>query len=188
MTKSEAGIVIRKIRNLYISQMAKYDKWQLEAMIETWRETFAEHSLEEVLKAVNVYASRGKPFAPNPPDIINELIQLEEYGDNKLFNRLREAARVCAEGEEHVVLDDLGGIVKDESSPTGYRVIPAEAHVSQSYTQADFANLPRIIQEYAEDVDGLTAIYHEIQSSPAMARRRFAERVPYIKAALEGRE
>lgn len=185
MTKSEAGIVIRKIRNLYISQMSKYDKWQLEAMIETWRETFKDHTLEEVLRAVNVYANRGKPFAPNPPDIINELIQLEDYGDNKLFNRLREAARICAEGEEHIVLDDLGGIVRDEDSPTGYRTIVAEAHVSRSYTQADFANLPRIIQDYAEDVDGLIAIYHEIESNPAMARRRFADRVPYIKAALE---
>lgn len=185
MTKSEAGIVIRKIRNLYISQMSKYDKWQLEAMIETWRETFKDNTLDEVLRAVNVYANRGKPFAPNPPDIINELIQLEDFGDNKLFNRLREAARICAEGEEHIVLDDLGGIVRDEDSPTGYRTIVAQAHISRAYTQADFANLPRIIQEYAEDVNGLLAIYHEIESNPAMARRRFSERVPYIKAALE---
>ena len=185
MTKSEAGIIIRKIRNLYISQMSKYDRNQLEAMIETWQDTFKDHTLEEVLRAVNVYANRGKPFAPNPPDIINELIQLEDFGDNKLFNRLREAARICAEGEEHIVLDDLGGIVRDEDTPCGFRIIVAESHVSRSFTQADFANLPRIIQEYAEDVDGLLGIYHEIESNPAMARRRFAEHVPYIRAALE---
>lgn len=185
MTKSDAGVVIRKIRNLYISQMSKYTDWQLEAMVETWRDTFKDHTLDEVLRAVNVYANRGRPFAPNPPDIINELIQLEEFGDNKLFNRLREAARIAAEGEEHIVIDDFGGLVRDEDSPSGYRHIVAEAHVSRAYTQADFANLPRIIQEYAEDVPGLVGIHNEIESNPAMARRRFADRVPYIKASLE---
>lgn len=186
MTRQEAGVVINKIRNLYITQFGKYSKWEIDAMINTWTDTFKEESLDDVLRAVNVYANQGKPFAPNPPDIINELIRLEEHGDNKLFNRLREAARIAAEGEEHIVLDDLGGLVRDESSPSGFRVIVSEAHVSRAYTQADFANLPRIIQEYAEDISGLLGIYHEIESNPAMARKRFAEAVPYIRANLEG--
>lgn len=185
MTRQEAGVVINKVRSLYITQIGKYAKWELDAMINTWADTFKDHSLDDVLRAVNLYANRGKPFAPNPPDIINELIQLEDFGDNGLFNALRNASRIAAEGDEHIVLDDLGGIYRDETSPTGFRVRPSEAHVSRAYTQADFAALPRIIQEYAEDIPGLLSIYHEIESNPAMARKRFAEAVPYIKARLE---
>lgn len=185
MTRQEAGVVINKVVNLYKTQLGKYSKWELDAMVNTWADTFKNDNLDDVLRAVNVYANRGIPFAPNPPDIIKEIQNLEDYGGNGLFNVLRKAAQVAAEGEEHIVLDDLGGIVRDETSPTGWRVRVAEAHVSRAYTQADFANLPRIIQEYAEDIPGLLSIYHEINSNPAMARKRFTDRVPYIKASLE---
>lgn len=185
MTRNEAAIVIQKIRRLYVTQMGKYSRAELESMIDTWAETFSDESLDNVLRAVNVYARSGKPFAPNAPDIMNELIHLEEYGESKLFNSLRRAAQIAAEGEEHIVIDDPGGVVKDETSPTGWRYVVAEAHVSRTYTQADFANLPRIIQEYAEDIEGLVSLHNEIQSNVILARRRFLEAVPYIEAKME---
>lgn len=185
MNKQEAGVVVNKIVNLYKTQCGKYSRQELGMMVETWADIFKDDPLDSVLRAVTVYANRGVPFAPNPPDIIKELQTLEDYGGNGLFNKLRKAAQIAAEGEEHIVLDDLGGVYQDETSPTGWRFRTPEAHVSVSYSQADFANLPRIIQEYAEDIPGLVSIYHEIASNPVMARKRFVDRVPYIRASLE---
>ena len=188
MTRSEAAVLVDKIRRLYITQFHRYTPADINSMVEVWADTFKDHSLEEVMRAVNVYADRGKPFVPNPPDIINELIHLDEYGDHKLFNQLRRAAELASEGGEHITIVDHGGIYRDPSSPTGYSYRVPEAKVTYKFTQADFSELPLEIQMYVGDVDSLKKIHSEIESSPVMARRRFTESIPYIKAKLNARD
>lgn len=182
MTRNETIEILNYLGRLYMLQMKKLTDAEKRSMVDVWADQFHDTPYDKVYRAVRIYANKGKPFLPGPPDIINELIRIDEHGDHKLFNLMREAARMAYEGEEHIVIDDLGGVRRDDSSPTGYRPVPAEAHLTRNYTQADFAALPIEIQEYAEDVNGLKKIHEEIESNPAFARRRFVESMPYMEA------
>ena len=180
MTKEQTIQIISRIRHLYASQSRKLKPADWDAMIETWYLQFVNEPFENVNKALTTYANRGRQFMPDIPDIIGEILNLEEPKYNKLFNRLKRECEVVANGTEHVVLDDLGGLVNDQNSPTGYRFITAEAHLTTTYTQSDFANLPKELQVYADDIEGLKALHREIQSNELFARKRFIDRMPYI--------
>jgi hypothetical protein len=155
-------------------------------MADTWHEQFKQDSYEDIGKALSIYVNKGKQFMPSVADIINELINLDEPNTRELFKRLCNECRKLTEGAEHVVIDDLGGARRDPTSPTGWRFVTAEAHVTTNYTQGDFAAMPIELQMYVEDIQGLRGVDREIKSHEEWAYKRFRERLPYIREEMKG--
>jgi len=184
MTKRETQEVLNRVFRLYMTQARKLPPSDRDAMAQTWFEEFHDTDYPTVLKAVNMYANQGKPFMPNVPDIISEIIRMGEVADNDLFAQLVKAVQLVHEPEKRVVIDDLGGIrYSEEHQRMVY--FPPECHWATNYTQADFAALPYEIQMYAEDIEGLRALKREIDSDYNRARRRFTDALPYIRAGRQ---
>lgn len=184
MTREEAKRIISRVRNLYISQSRQFTDLDWQAMIDTWHEELKADTYEDISRALSAYVNKGKQFIPTVADIINELMNLEDPRHRKLFNRLKRECEILTEGIEHVVVDDYGGIVKDPDSPTGYRYVVAEAHMTDKYTQMDFANMPRELQIYAEDIEGLKALQREIASSERFAFKRFVDHMTHYEKGV----
>lgn len=187
MTRDEAKKIVMRVRNLYISQARQYTETDWQTMIDVWYEQFKAETYDDVYKALTMYVNNGKQYIPNVADIINEMINIDEPETAKLFKRLKKECDIIANGIEHVVLDDLGGVVKDPNSPTGWRYIVPEAHVTTKYTQADFANLPMELQIYAEDIEGLRKLNDEILSNERFAYKRFKDHLTYIRNEMKER-
>jgi len=195
MTRDDTIRILDKICRLYITQARKMDSDEKLAMLKTWEETFRSDSYDEVEAAVNSYVRKGKAFMPLPGDIINELnttvkksVSGKPYTEvDGLFTKLVNTADMLANNKERISMLDPGGIRWDEELQRKvYR--HAETVLSKTaYTQYDFAALPREIQEYVEDIEGLRDIWHEIASSRELARRRFELALPQIRAELEAR-
>lgn len=184
MTKEEAKLIVYRICKLYMSQSKRMTFKDKADMLDTWAEEFANESYDDVNRAVSAYSKSGKPFMPNPPDIIQVLISMEDSDANRLFNRLVRAAEMAANPTEHIVIDDLGGFRwNEELQRNVYH--HAETHVTMDYTQADFAELPQEIQEYAQDIDGLKHLWNEIESNRIFARQRFVDRLSDIRRRLD---
>ena len=184
MTREETKYIINRVLKLYMNQSRNLSQREKAIMVDTWAEEFENSSYEDVNKAVSQYAKIGKPFMPNVPDIIQELISMEDTEDNGLFKRLAKAADMAANPTEHIVIDDIGGFRwSDEHKRKIY--FHAETHVTTDFTQGDFAVLPDEIQEYADDIAGLIAIHHEIESNRILARMRFVDRLPDIRRQLD---
>ena len=196
MTRDDTIRILDKICRLYITQARKMDSEEKAAMLETWEETFRSDSYDEVEAAVNSYVRKGKAFMPLPGDIIGELnTEVKKASSGKpytetdrLFAKLVNAADMLANNKERISMLDPGGIRWDEELQRKvYR--HAETVLStRAYTQYDFASLPREIQEYVEDIEGLRRIWSEIASSRELARRRFEQALPQIRADLEERD
>lgn len=186
MTLKETGVIIDKLGRLYMLQMKKLSKRDIAVMAETWAEQFKDTPLDTVLKAINLYANRGKAFLPGVPDIINEIIRMEEMADSSLFTKLSDTARLANEPEERLVLVDPGGYRWSEELQRKVH-FQAECRYVKNYTQMEFSSLPMEIQIYAEDIDGLRAISKEILSDPVKARRRFMDALPYIRNEMKER-
>lgn len=184
MTRDETKRILERVCKLYITQAKRLTPYERQGMIETWSAEFANDSYEDVNRAVSQYAKRGKPFMPNVPDIIQELIAMEDTEDNRLFIRLAKAADMAANPTEHIVVDDVGGYRWSEEHQRKI-YFHAETHVTTDYTQSDFCELPMELQEYAEDIDGLRAIHAEIESNRILARMRFVDRLPDIRRRLD---
>ena len=195
MTRDDTIRILDKICRLYITQARKMDSDEKLAMLKTWEETFRSDSYDEVEAAVNSYVRKGKAFMPLPGDIINELnttvkksVSGKPYTEvDGLFTKLVNTADMLVNNKERISMLDPGGIRWDEELQRKvYR--HAETVLSKTaYTQYDFAALPREIQEYVEDIEGLRDIWHEIASSRELARRRFELALPQIRAELEAR-
>ena len=195
MTRDDTIRILDKICRLYITQARKMDSDEKLAMLKTWEETFRSDSYDEVEAAVNSYVRKGKAFMLLPGDIINELnttvkksVSGKPYTEvDGLFTKLVNTADMLANNKERISMLDPGGIRWDEELQRKvYR--HAETVLSKTaYTQYDFAALPREIQEYVEDIEGLRDIWHEIASSRELARRRFELALPQIRAELEAR-
>ena len=186
MTKDETNILIKRIQSLYMAQARQYTDSDWLTMAGVWYDQFKDESYEDVNKALTIYVNKGKSFIPNVADIINELLNLDEPHFRKLFEILKRECDIVANGKEHVVIDDLGGIRRDPTSPTGFRFVTAEAHGTDKYTQQDFANLPMELQIYAEDIKGLEALHKEILSNEIYAYRRFRDHIPSIQQEMKG--
>ena len=186
MTRDDTKRLINKVRNLYIAQARQYTETDWATMIDVWHDHFKDESYDDVNKALTLYVSKGKQFIPNVADIIGELMNLDEPHFRKLFEILKQECDIVANGKEHVVIDDLGGIRRDSESPTGFRFVTAEAHVTDKYTQQDFANLPMELQIYAEDIKGLESLHREILSNEIYAYRRFRDHIPSIQQEMKG--
>lgn len=184
VTKEDAKIIVYRICKLYFTQAKRMSIKDKADMLETWADVFKNESFEDVNRAISQYAKSGKPFMPNPPDIIQELIAMEDTVDNRLFIRLEHAADMAANPIDHIVVDDFGGYRWSEEHNRKVYFHP-EAHVTMDYTQDDFSELPMELQEYAEDIDGLRAIHAEIVSNRILARMRFVDRLPEIRRRLD---
>ena len=183
MTRDDTKRILERICKLYITQAKKLTPSDRMGMIDTWSYEFANDSYEDVNRAVSMYAKMGKPFMPNPPDIQQELISMEDTEDNRLFSKLAKAAEMAANPVEHIVIDDFGGYRWNEELQRNV-YYHAESHVTTAYTQADFSGLPLELQEYAEDIDGLQHLWREIESNKIYARQRFIDRLPEIRRRL----
>lgn len=195
MTKDDTIRLLEKICRLYITQAKKMSGQEKAAMIDSWHDTFRHESYDQVDRAFSNYVRKGNAFMPLPGDIVKELTALDKTqggrrfteGD-KLFTTLVNVADMLANNKERISITDPGGFRwNDELKRNTY--FHAETVVSTTaYTQYDFAQLPREIQEYVEDIEGLKGIWREIESSRELARRRFETALPAIKAELMKRD
>jgi len=184
MNKKETAAIMDRLSRLYLIQMKKLTREEKTAMLETWADQFKNDSYQTVLDAVNIYASKGKSFLPGPPDIIAEILRLEERKDFHLFADLANAVKAATEGQRRIVIVDPGGYRWSEEHQREVYYHP-ECQYTTGYTAADFAELPIILQIYAEDVDGLRALKREIDSDYSRARRRFMDALPYLRKSAE---
>lgn len=194
MTREETIRILDRICRLYITQAKKLTGEEKASMIDTWVEMFTFDTYENVTNALNIYVRSGKPYMPQPSDIMNIIVAEENipsgqtYSEaDRLFNKLANIADILANDKERTSIIDLGGKRwSDEYQREIY--CHAETIVSTtSFTQYDFKQLPYEIQEYVEDIEGLKAIWSEIESSREMARKRFKMALPEIQAEIARR-
>ena len=195
MTRQDTIKIIEKVCRLYITQAKKMSDDEKLAMVDIWEETFRSDSYDDVERAVNAYVRKGNAFIPLPGDIIKELTAVvrESSGKpytetDKLFTTLVNVADMLANDKERISIIDIGGKRWSEEHQRKIYVHPETVVSTTSFTQYDFQQLPREIQEYVEDIEGLRSIWPEIQSSREMARRRFGMQLPEIKEELARRD
>lgn len=195
MTREDTIRLLEKIFRLYTPQAKRMTAEERTSMVSTWHETFKEDSYDDVEKALNAYVRKGNSFIPLPGDIIKEMTTTKKSESHEpyteidiLFGKLVHIVDVLANNKERKSMIDPGGFRwSDEYQKKIY--CHAETIVSTtSFTQYDFKQLPREIQEYAEDIDGLKHLWPEIESSRAMARKRFEMALPEIRAELARRD
>lgn len=195
MTRQDTIRIIEKICRLYITQAKKMSDSEKIAMVDSWHDTFKSDSYEAVENALSQYVRKGNAFIPLPGDIIRELTALEKTEGprnftetDKLFRQLVNLADTLANNKERTSLVDPGGFRWNDEYQKKIYMHPESVVSTTSFTQYDFKQLPDEIQEYVEDIEGLRRIWHEIESSREMARRRFEKALPGIKAELAERE
>ena len=195
MTREDTKKILDKVCRLYITQAKKMSNEELLMMVDSWEETFRSDSYDDVERAVNAYVRKGNAFIPLPGDIIRELTAISSstpggktYTEvDALFGKLVRIADVLANNKERISIVDIGGKRYSDEYQRKIYVHPETIVSTSSFTQYDFKQLPEEIQEYVEDIEGLRAIWPEIESSREMARRRFQMALPEIKARLENK-
>lgn len=196
MTRDDTKRILDKICRLYITQAKKMTTEEMVMMLDSWEETFRSDSYDDIERAVNAYVRKGNAFIPLPGDIIKELTAIARttgssgkgYTEtDKLFAKLVKIADVLANNKERISIVDIGGKRYSDEYQRKIYVHPETIVSTSSFTQYDFKQLPEEIQEYVEDIEGLRAIWSEIESSREMARRRFQMALPEIKARLENK-
>ena len=195
MTRQDTIRIIEKVCRLYITQAKKMSDSEKIAMVDSWQETFRSDSYDDVDRAVSQYVRKGNAFIPLPGDIIKELTAVTKASGNKpytetdkLFVKLVKIADILANNKERTSIVDPGGFRWNEELQRKVYYHPDTIVSTSSFTQYDFKQLPREIQEYVEDIEGLRSIWPEIESSREMARRRFEMQLPEIKAELARRD
>lgn len=195
MTREDTKKILDKVCRLYITQAKKMSNEELLMMVDSWEETFRSDSYDDVERAVNAYVRKGNAFIPLPGDIIRELTVItnnapggKTYTEaDALFGKLVRIADVLANNKERISIVDIGGKRYSDEYQRKIYVHPETIVSTSSFTQYDFKQLPEELQEYVEDIEGLRAIWPEIESSREMARRRFQMTLPEIKARLENK-
>lgn len=195
MTREDTKRILDKVCRLYITQAKKLSQSELVMMVDSWEETFRSDSYDDVERAVNAYVRKGNAFIPLPSDIIKELTAVvTTVGGSKnyteadtLFGKLVRIADIIANNKERISIVDIGGKRYSDEYQRKIYVHPETIVSTTSFTQYDFKQLPEELQEYVEDIEGLRAIWSEIESSREMARRRFQMALPEIKARLENK-
>lgn len=196
MTRDDTKRILDRICRLYITQAKKMSTEELLMMVDSWEETFRSDSYDDVERAVNAYVRKGNAFIPLPGDIIKELTAIANSAPgNKtyteadvLFGKLVRIADVLANNKERISIIDIGGKRWSDEYQRKIYMHPETVVSTTSFTQYDFKQLPEEIQEYVEDIEGLKAIWPEIESSREMARRRFQLALPEIKARLNSKK
>lgn len=195
MTRQDTIRIIEKVCRLYITQAKRMTAQEKTAMADSWEEMFRSNSYDEVDRAFGNYVKKGNAFMPLPGDIIRELTALDKaqggkpYTEiDKLFKKLVDAADMLANDKERHSIIDPGGFRWSDKYQKKIYMHPEVLVSTTSYTQYDFAQLPKEIQEYVEDIEGLRRMWSEIESSRELARRRFEAALPGIKAEIAKRE
>lgn len=194
MTRSETVKILERVCRLYVTQARKLTDSQRSAMLGTWAEVFASECYGNVDRAISDYMRQGKPFMPEVADIINILNAKSKAAGSapdegsKLFRELSNITNILLNGLERKSIIDPGGPKWDDELNRYVYCHPEILISTRSFTQYDFNALPDVLQEYAEDIEGLKTIGREIQSNPGMARRRFEMQLPSIKAELKKRK
>lgn len=195
MTRNDTKRILEKVLRLYITQAKKLSQDEIAMMVDSWEETFRSDSYDDVERAVNAYVRKGNAFIPLPGDIIRELTAItnnapggKTYTEaDALFGKLVRIADALANNKERISIVDIGGKRYSDEYQRKIYVHPETIVSTTSFTQYDFKQLPEELQEYVEDIEGLRAIWTEIESSREMARRRFQMALPEIKARLENK-
>ncbi len=195
MTRQDTIKVIEKVCRLYITQAKKLSQSELVMMVDSWEETFRSDSYDDVERAVNAYVRKGNAFIPLPGDIIRELTAVTKVSGgktyteaDKLFRILANTADIIANNKERTSMIDPGGFRWNEELQRKVYYHPESVISTTSFTQYDFKQLPEEIQEYVEDIEGLKAIWSEIASSRELARRRFQDALPELRARVESKK
>lgn len=196
MTREDTKKILDKVCRLYITQAKKMSNEELLMMVDSWEETFRSDSYDDVERAVNAYVRKGNAFIPLPGDIIRELTVITNNASggktyteaDALFGKLVRIADVLANNKERISIVDIGGKRYSDEYKRKIYVHPETIVSTTSFTQYDFKQLPEELQEYVEDIEGLRAIWPEIESSREMARRRFQMALPEIKARLSNKK
>lgn len=195
MTREDTKRVLDRVCRLYMSQAKKYTAADRKIMLDTWQDTFKHDSYDDVDNAVSRYVGRGSAFMPLAADIVKELTAMDKVQDGKpytetdvLFAKLVKYSDMLANDKERTSILDPGGPRWSDEYQKKIYMHPETIVSTKSFTQYDFKQLPAEIQEYVEDIEGLKAIWREIESSREMARRRFEMQLPAIKEELARRE
>lgn len=195
MTREDTKRILDRICRLYMSQAKKYTAADRKIMLDTWQETFKHDSYDDVDNAVSRYVGRGSAFMPLAADIVKELTAMDKTQGGKpytetdvLFAKLVKYSDMLANDKERISILDPGGPRWSDEYQKKIYMHPETIVSTKSFTQYDFKQLPAEIQEYVEDIEGLKAIWPEIESSREMARRRFEMQLPAIKEELARRE
>lgn len=195
MTREDTKRLLDKICRLYITQAKKLSQSELVMMVDSWEETFRSDSYDDVERAVNAYVRKGNAFIPLPGDIIKELTAVTKVSGgktyteaDKLFRILANTADIIANNKTRTSTIDPGGFRWNEELQRKVYYHPESIISTTSFTQYDFKQLPEEIQEYVEDIEGLKAIWPEIASSRELARRRFQNALPELRARVESKK
>lgn len=190
MTREEAKTIVAVIFKAYRSQAQRMTDDAKRTYVDEMANMFATTAYKDVDEAVRVYMRKGLPIMPNASDIANGLSAVERKdttGDDKLFNKMVRVASVIANNEERISVVDPGGFRWDEEYQRNVYHHAETVITTTRYTQYDFAQLPDEIQMYAEDIDGLRGIHREIVSNITMARKRFVQALPDIRAEIKSK-
>jgi hypothetical protein len=190
MNREETKNIVATIFKAYRSQAQRMSDDAKRAYLDEMSQMFASTAYKDVDEAVRVYMRKGMPNMPNPADIANGLSVVERKDtteDDMLFNKMMRVADMIANNKERISIIDPGGFRwSDEEQRKVY--YHAETVITTTkYTQYDFAQLPEEIQLYAEDIDGLRSIHREIANNIAMARKRFVQSLPDIRAEIKSK-
>ena len=195
MTRDDTKRLLDKVCRLYITQAKKLSQSELLMMVDSWEETFRSDSYDDVERAVNAYVRKGNAFIPLPGDIIKELTAVTKVSGgktyteaDKLFRILANTADIIANNKTRTSTIDPGGFRWNEELQRKVYYHPESIVSTTSFTQYDFKQLPEEIQEYVEDIEGLKAIWPEIASSRELARRRFQNALPELRARVESKK
>lgn len=194
MTRDETRRILDQICKLYLIQAKKLTKNEKQSMLDAWADTFEFDRYEDIDNALRAYVRSGKPFIPNPSDILNMIASEDSASADKtynetdrLFNTLMKISDIIANNKERSSVIDPGGFRWDPELQRNVYYHPETLISTRSFTQYDFAQLPTEIQEYVGDISGLHHIWLEIQSSCVKAKARFETALPGIKAELAKR-
>lgn len=195
MTREDTRKVLDRVCRLYITQAKKFSPTEKKMMLDTWQETFKHDSYDRVNDAISRYVGNGNIFMPTVTDIVRELTAVEKSQSGRvftetdtLFAKLVKIADILANNKEHQSIIDPGGFRWSDKYQKKIYMHPEVLVSTTSYTQYDFMQLPKEIQEYVEDIEGLRRMWSEIESSRELARRRFEAALPGIKAEIAKRE
>ena len=195
MTRDDTKRILDKVCRLYITQAKKMSTDEMVMMLDSWEETFISDSYDDVERAVNAYVRKGNAFIPLPGDIIRELTAVTKVSGgraytegDKLFGQLVKVADMLANDKTRTSTIDPGGFRWNEELQRKAYYHPESIISTTSFTQYDFKQLPEEIQEYVEDIEGLKAIWPEIASSRELARRRFQNALPELRARVESKK
>lgn len=187
MIQKDLKDIIKYLRSLYgdsFQGLSSDDWWEV---LKKWEKGIGRESYKSVKAAINSHRNKGRKEPPTLMDIYKELMNIDEDKYREMFDSLVRQARLATNPEKHITILDIGGLKwSDEYGRMIY--YHPEAKEGVEYLPQDFTSMPKELQVYAEDINGLKAIHREIESNKDLAYKRFKARIPEIKEMLYGQD